>query len=168
MSVGWAGAGVVWVSVIAIFFIFGNPGNYGDRLFVIMKDQADISDVAKIKDRDERLTAAYEQLTEHANETQADLRNFFDTVGVEYTPYYLENAMEVRGGTLVRLYLMTRPEVDRVIPSPRLRAAPEDSPAPGYLTEVEGERAMEYLHDRRRQSVGRVQCARRRHCGRAV
>jgi subtilisin family serine protease len=31
--------------------------------------------------------------------------------------------MEVRGGTLIRLYLMTRPEVDRVIPSPRLRPA---------------------------------------------
>jgi len=33
--------------------------------------------------------------------------------------------MEIRGGTLVRLYLLTRPEVDRVIPSPRLRPAPE-------------------------------------------
>ncbi len=46
--------------------------------------------------------------------------------------------MEVRGGTLVRLYLMTRPEVDRVIPSPRLRAVPDDVPAPGDLSEVDG------------------------------
>jgi subtilisin family serine protease len=118
--------------VIAAFFIWGNPGNYGDRLFVILKDQADISDVASIKDRDERLTEAYTRLTEHANNTQADLRETFDTFGIAYTPYYLENAMEVQGGTLVRLFLMTRPEVDRVIPSPRLRAAPEDSPAPGF------------------------------------
>ncbi len=136
--VGWAGAGVVWVAVAAIFFAFGNPGNYGDRLFVIMKDQLDISDVAEIKDRNERLTAAYEELTAHANTTQADLRNFFDKAGIEYTPYYLENAMEVRGGTLVRLYLLTRPEVDRVLPSPKLRAVPEDSPAPGYLSDAEG------------------------------
>ena len=136
--VGWISAGATWLVVIALFFTFGNPGNYGDRLFVIMKDQADISNVAKIKDRDERLTAAYDQLTKHANETQAGLRSFFDSVGVEYTPYYLENAMEVHGGTLMRLYLMTRPEVDRVIPSPRLRAVPEDSPQPGYLTEVDG------------------------------
>ncbi len=137
-AVGWAGSGVTWLFVIALFFLFGNPGNYGDRLFVILKDQADISDVAAIKDRDERLHVAYEKLTEHANETQANLRNFFDSVGVMYTPYYLENAMEVRGGTLIRLYLMTRPEVDRVIPSPRLRAVPEDSPSLGYLTEVDG------------------------------
>ncbi len=27
------------------------------------------------------------------------------------TPYYLENAMEVQGGTFVRLFLLTRPEV---------------------------------------------------------
>lgn len=137
-AVGWAGAGVMWLFVIALFFIFGNPGNYGDRLFVILKDQADISDVANIKDRAERLTAAYQQLTEHAKNTQAGMRQFFDAVGVEYTPYYLQNAMEVQGGTLVRFYLMTRPEVERVIPSPRLRAAPEDSPQPGYLTAVDG------------------------------
>ena len=130
-AVGWAGAGVTWIFVVALFFLLGNPGNYGDRLFVILKDQADISKVAAIEDRDERLHVAYERLIEHANETQADLRKFFDNTGVEYTPYYLENAMEVRGGTLVRLYLMTRPEVDRVIPSPRLRAAPEDSPSLG-------------------------------------
>ncbi|MBI5825578.1 MAG: S8 family serine peptidase [Chloroflexi bacterium] len=137
-AVGWAGAGVMWLSVIAIFFIFGNPGNYGDRLFVILKDQAELSAVAEIEDRDTRLALAYEQLTEHANTTQAEMRKFFDAVGIEYTPYYLENAMEVRGGTLVRLYLLTRPEVERVIPSPRLRAAPEDSPSPGFESTVDG------------------------------
>ena len=137
-AIGWAGAGVTWIMVIALFFIFGNPGNYGDRLFVILKDQADISEVAKIKDRDEKLSAAYEQLTAHANSTQVGLRNFFDNVGIEYTPYYLENAMEVHGGTLTRLYLMTRPEVERVIPSPRLRAVPADESTLGSITEVDG------------------------------
>jgi subtilisin family serine protease len=138
-AVGWAGSGVVWIFVIALFFLFGHPGNYGDRLFVILKDQADISDVAKIKDRDERLNTAYKRLTNKANETQAGLRKFFDKAGVSYTPYYLENAMEVRGGTLVRLYLMTRSEVDRVLPSPRLRAVPPDSPVPGYTTNISGD-----------------------------
>ena len=137
-AIGWTGAGITWLVVITVFFMFGNPGNYSDRLFVILKDQADISDVTAIKDRDERLHVTFEKLTEHANKTQSELRSFFDSVGVEYTPYYLENAMEVRGGTLVRLYLMTRPEVDRVIPSPRLRAVPDDVPAPGGLPEVDG------------------------------
>jgi hypothetical protein len=131
-AVAWAGTSVVWMLVVATFFMLGHPGNYGDRLFVILKDQADLSAVAKIEDRNERLTAAYQTLTEHANATQTDLRRFFERTNIEYTPYYLENALEVRGGIFLKLYLESRPEVDRVIPSPRLRYAPEDSPQPGF------------------------------------
>jgi len=120
---GWVGAGVMWLIVIILFFTSGHRGFYGDRLFVIMKAQADLSDMRQIKDIDARRIAAYEEMTKLANETQVGLRDTFDSLGVKYTPYYLVNAIEVRGGTLVRLYLLTRPEVDRVIPSPRLRPA---------------------------------------------
>lgn len=130
--IGWTGAVLAWISLVAVFFLFGNPGNYGDRLFVILKTQADLSDLDSMTDLDARRTAAYETLVKTANIEQAGLRSVFDTTGVEYTPYYLQNSMEVQGGTLLRLFLLTRPEVDRVIPSPRLRAAPEDSPAPGF------------------------------------
>ncbi len=122
-ALGWVGAVAAWAIVLILFFADGHHGFYGDRLFVILKDQTDLSSVRQIKDIDERRTAAYQMLTQKANETQAGLRNTFDTFGVKYTPYYLVNALEVRGGTLVRLYLSARPEVDRVIPSPRLRPA---------------------------------------------
>jgi subtilisin family serine protease len=118
---GLVGALAAWIVVIILFFTTSNRGFYGDRLFVILKNQADLSDVSPIQDIDQRRTAAYQTLTEHANETQADLRNTFDSFGVDYTPYYLVNALEVHGGTLIRLFLLTRPEVDRVISSPRLR-----------------------------------------------
>ena len=125
------GALAAWAVVILLFFAYGHHGFYGDRLFVIMKDQADLSSVRQIQDIDQRRTTAYQMLTQHANETQAGLRHTFDTFGIKYTPYYLVNGMEVRGGTLVRLYLMTRPEVDRVLPSPRLRpGTPGQSIAP--------------------------------------
>ncbi|HSL42223.1 MAG TPA: S8 family serine peptidase [Anaerolineales bacterium] len=123
---GVVGALAAWVVLAILFFMNGNRGFHGDRLLIILKDQADISSVRQIEDIDERRTAAYRMLTQHANETQAVLRDTFDNFGVEYTPYYLVNAMEVRGGTLVRLYLLTRPEVDRVIPSPRLRPVDRD------------------------------------------
>lgn len=138
---GWVGAGAAWLVVIVLFFTNGSRGFYGDRLFVIMETQADLSDVRQIQNIDERRSAAYEELTRFANESQADLQGTFDSLGVDYTPYYLVNAMEVRGGTLVRLFLLARPEVDRVIPSPRLRPAQPvealvlnnlfDEPAPG-------------------------------------
>ena len=123
---GALGAIAAWVTLIILFLTTGNRGFYGDRLFVILSDQADLSGVSQIQDIDERRIAVYQTLTAHANETQADLRNTLNSVGVSYTPYYLVNAMEVRGGTLVRLFLSTRPEVDRVISSPRLRPAPQD------------------------------------------
>ena len=123
---GWIGAAGAWIVLLVLFFTTGHRGFYGDRLFVILKDQADLSNVSQIQDIDERRTTVYQTLTAHANETQADLRNMLDSVGVNYTPYYLVNALEVRGGTLIRLFLLTRPEVDRVISSPRLRPAPRN------------------------------------------
>lgn len=137
-AIGWVSAGIAWLVIIAVFFLFGNPVNYGDRLFIIFKSQTDISEIENIENRKERLTTAYQMLTEHANETQADLRNIFDRVGIKYTPYYLQNSMEVQGGTLMRLFLMTRTEVDRVIPSPRLRAVPEDYASAGTSFDVDG------------------------------
>lgn len=134
-----AGATALWIGILATHLLLGHRGFHGDRLFVIFKDQADISEVAQIPDREARLTTAYKQLTEHADKTQADLRTQFDRFGVKYTSYYLVNAMEVQGGALVRLYLISRPEVDRVIPSPRLRPIPPDSPTPGDVTGTSGE-----------------------------
>jgi subtilisin family serine protease len=120
---GLVGAVAAWAAVLILFFTTGNRGFYGDRLFVILNDQADISSVTQIEEIGERRTAAYQMLTEHASETQAGLREALDRVGVAYTPYYLVNALELSGGTLVRLFLLSRSEVDRVIPSPRLRPA---------------------------------------------
>ena len=123
---GWLGAAAAWFILILLFFTTGNRGFYGDRLFVILNDQADLSEISQIQDIDERRTTAYQTLTAHANETQAGLRSTLDSVGVAYTPYYLVNAIEVRGGTLIRLFLSAQSEVDRVISSPRLRPAPQD------------------------------------------
>jgi subtilisin family serine protease len=119
----WLGAGAAWLLVLVLFFAYGHRGFYGDRLFVVLKEQADLADVRALPDIDARRTAAYQQLTQLADESQAGLRRTFDTFGVKYTPYYLVNALEVRGGMLVRLYLLTRPEVDRILPSPKLRPA---------------------------------------------
>ncbi len=119
------GSIVTWGLAVFVYAFFGVHGSYGDRLFVILKDQADVSQAGQIKDRTQRLTFVYQTLTHEAESTQADLRQTLDHLGIHYTPFYLVNGMEVDGGALVRLYLLSRPEVDRVIPSPRLRAIPQ-------------------------------------------
>ncbi|MCL4266976.1 MAG: S8 family serine peptidase [Anaerolineae bacterium] len=135
-----------------LYFLAGQAGFYGDRLFVILKEQADVSAAVGMADYDGRRQFVYDTLTNHANETQADLRQSLDRLGVDYTPYYLVNAIEVRGGLLHRLWLSTRPEVDRIIPSPVLRPTHSDlgiptelgaapSAPPWNLTNIGAERA---------------------------
>lgn len=127
-----------WVLAMAIYVFFGLHGFYGDRLFVILKDQADLSQAARITNIVERRMFVYKTLTDKAVSTQTGIRQKLDRFGIHYTPYYLVNSVEVDGSTLVRLYLLTLPEVDRIIPSPRLRAIPEmNPPMSGDINSVE-------------------------------
>jgi subtilisin family serine protease len=129
---------LTWGLAVVVYGFFGLHGFYGDRLFVIFKDQADLSQAAQIKDLASRRTFVYKTLTDEATSTQAGLRQTLDRFGIHYTPYYLVNAMEVDGSALVRLYLLRRPEVDRIIPSPRLRAIPQlTPPMSGALSSVQ-------------------------------
>jgi len=112
----------------AIYVFVGQPGWHGERLYVVMADQADLSSAADIVDPMERRQYVYERLTDHANATQAGVRQALDAVGVNYRPYYLVNALEVDAGPFVRLWLAAQPEVDRVLLSPELRPLPEQPP----------------------------------------
>ena len=109
---------------LALYFFGGQPGFYGEKLFVVMRDQADLSQASTIADRTERLRFVHTTLTERANTSQASLRATLDRFGIAYRPYYLVNGLEVDGGPLVRAYLAALPEVDRVLDSPQLRPLP--------------------------------------------
>ena len=139
---------VLWVAVGVFYAVGGQPGFYGDRLFVVLKDQADVSAAAQMTDYDARRQVVYSTLVDHANASQADLRQSLDRFGVSYTPYYLVNAVEVDGGLLARLLLATRSDVDRILPSPRLRPLPE-APAAGT-----GEATLPPDHDWNLTGIG--------------
>jgi subtilisin family serine protease len=111
-----------------VFALAGRPGFYGERLFVILKDQADLSQALNQKDYPSRRAFVYHALVTQADSTQAPLRQALTRFGIPYTPYYLVNGLEVQGGPIVRAWLMTRPEVDRVLDSPVLRPLPAKIP----------------------------------------
>lgn len=115
---------VLWLAAAVLFFTVGQPGFYGERLFVILREQADISAAPTIADDTARRQWVYDTLTAHADRTQAGLRQTLERFYVGYTPYYLVNALEVRGGPLLRWWLARRPEVERVLDSPVLRPLP--------------------------------------------
>src|SRR5690606_15240073 len=93
----WALALFLWAGGFALYLLAGQPGFYGDRLFVILKEQADLSTAAGMEDYDQRRLYVYQELTTHADTTQADLRQSLQRLRIGYTPYYLVNALEVRG-----------------------------------------------------------------------
>jgi subtilisin family serine protease len=120
---------VLWIGLVILFFTVGRPGFYGERLFVILKGQADVSNAAQIQDYNQRRETVYRSLTSFADNSQSDLRKSLNRLGIHYKPYYLDNALEVEGGPLVRIWLQSRPEVDRVLESPHLRPLPAKLPS---------------------------------------
>ncbi|MEW5988058.1 MAG: S8 family serine peptidase [Chloroflexota bacterium] len=120
---------VAWLLAGVLYLRAGQPGFYGERLFVILKEQADLSAAATISNVDGRRQVVYQTLVKQAETNQAALRTDLERLGLDYTPYYLVNAIEVEGGLAMRLWLSRRPEVDRVLDSPRLRPLPEPIPS---------------------------------------
>jgi subtilisin family serine protease len=128
LAVGAAGA--VAIAGAAVYLGPGQPGLHGDRLFVVMADQTDLSGLPTgtgQAGRDARAREVYRRLVAHAEADQADLRADLDRRGLSYTPYYLVNGVEVAAGPAVRAWLSGREDVDRVLRTQRLRPLP----APG-------------------------------------
>jgi hypothetical protein len=112
----------------------GHPGMYGDTLFVVLKTQADLSDIAFLTDVQSRRVEAYRRLVATADSTQAALRRDLTNLYLPFTPFYLVNGLEVAGDPAIRAWLSSRPEVDRVLLNPRLRPIPVPaSPLTGRL-----------------------------------
>lgn len=109
---------------LALYLLVGQPGLHGDRLFVILKDQADVSSASQIEDYNQRRQFVYDTLTDHATTSQSRVRRMLDLSLTNYTPYYLVNGLEVRGGIFHRLLLSVHPDVDRILASPVLRPLP--------------------------------------------
>jgi subtilisin family serine protease len=126
-----AAAGVVALAAVGVYARLGQPGLHGERLFVVMAGQADLSGLPAgtgQAGRDARAAEVYRRLVAHAEAGQADLRAELDRLQLPYTPYYLVNAIEVAGaGPELRVWLSGRADVDRVLVSQRLRPLP----APG-------------------------------------
>jgi len=131
---------VVAVGAGAFYALAGQPGFYGDQLFVVLKDQASLEGLPTTtglgEGRDRRVEAVYRRLVDHANQSQTPLRRDLDRLHLKYTPYYLVNAILVSGGPEVRAWLQTRSDVDRVLLDQRLRPLPRPlSVSRGDITE---------------------------------
>ncbi|MEU7843207.1 S8 family serine peptidase [Micromonospora sp. NPDC049114] len=121
-------AAVLLVTVGVVDVGPGQPGLYGERLLVVLREQADLSGIPAgapgQAGRDARAAEVYRLLVTTADRSQADLRRTASRLRLDPVPYYLVNAVEVDGGPAVRAWLARRPEVARVLVSQRLRPLP--------------------------------------------
>jgi hypothetical protein len=127
----WIPAGLALVLLaggVSVYATVGHPGFYGDRLFVVMSEQADLSGLSAIADVDQRRAATYRRLVETAQRSQAGLRHELDQLHIGYTPYYLVNGILVDAGPALRPLLSRRSDVDRVLYDQRLRPLPAPAP----------------------------------------
>ncbi len=116
---------------VTVYFGTGQPGFFGERLFVVLKDQATV-ELIRPPHGEPKAPYVYSRLTAFTSERQASLTSALARLRVPYRSYYLQNAIEVDAGPLTRWWLQGRPDVDRVLPSPRLRPLSETpTPAAG-------------------------------------
>jgi hypothetical protein len=107
-----------------VYVGLGQPGLHGERLFVVMSRQSDLTGVESIVDRGQRLRETYRRLVDTAEDTQRPIRRDLKSLHVGFRPYYLVNGLEVDGGPAVRAWLARRHDVDRVLLNPTLRPLP--------------------------------------------
>jgi subtilisin family serine protease len=93
----------------------------------VLTQQADLTGLDAITERDERLRQTYRRLVDTAERTQAGLRADLRRYRIEFRPYYLVNGLEVDGGPVLRAWLARRSDVDMVLTNPVLRPLPADA-----------------------------------------
>ncbi|MEI8131920.1 MAG: S8 family serine peptidase [Leptolinea sp.] len=111
----------IWVAILVVYFFIGQPGFFGEKTFVILKSQADLSSERAITDPIIRRNAVYQSLVKNANSSQKELRTWLNSKNISYKSYYLVNAVELEADPILRGQLAVRSDVDRVLDSPILR-----------------------------------------------
>ncbi len=107
---------------------------------VLLREQADLSASAGIPDRAERRRFVYETLREHAEKSQASLRERLRRAGLRYHPHFLVNMIEVEGDRAMALELAARADVSRVAAN---RAAALSRPGPSRVSRPRSAAAVE-------------------------
>lgn len=121
--------GVSIITVAMVYMIWGQLGFHGEKLFVILRSQADLSPVSEIADYSVRRQTVYHELTSLAETTQVSIKQKLEKYHIRFKSYYLVNGLEVDGGPIVKLFLQKDPNVDRVLDDPQLRPLPQPTSA---------------------------------------
>ena len=90
---------------------------------VILRGHADLEDAAALGGKRERGTYVYETLSTLAEATQKPLRATLDKLGAAYQPFWVVNALWVRGDLDLIQQIAQRTDVAQIVANPRLQMA---------------------------------------------
>ncbi len=96
------------------------------EFLVFLSTQADLSAAKALATRSQKGWYVYRSLTSLANQTQGSLTAELDRLGVEYRPYWVVNAIWVRGSASLVQTMAQRPDVAHVYANPTVAMALPD------------------------------------------
>jgi subtilisin family serine protease len=112
--------------------LLATAGDAPVEFLIVLEEQADLSGVAELRDKNDRGRAIYEVMTATALRTQAPLRAMLDARGILYRPYWVSNMLWARGGAGLIQELATRNDVRYVYANQPFRVElPAPSPTQG-------------------------------------
>jgi len=121
---------VCWSIWGGTYVLAGNPGFTNDGFLIVFDEQADLSAVAAIADRQARIQSVRQLLIDSAQHTQEPVRSELDRLGVPYRPYYIINMIRVADHRALRGHFAGWPGVAAVIVNPNVRDYPHRAPQP--------------------------------------
>lgn len=94
---------------------------------IFLAEQADVSAAYEMKDQDARGWFVYNTLTKHAERTQADIKSFLTSHGVEYRSFWAANMIVAEVDRSLAEQLALRRDVARVDSNRKVRWIEDDS-----------------------------------------
>src|SRR5450759_249875 len=91
------------------------------EFFVVLADQADLSQAAALQTKAEKGRYVYNSLLAKSQTTQGPILQWLRERGLEHRPFYIINAILVKGSREVAAALAARPDVARVEGNPQIQ-----------------------------------------------
>jgi uncharacterized repeat protein (TIGR01451 family) len=100
------------------------------EFIVTLREQADLSGAAQLQTKLEKSESVYRQLTETAARTQPALLKALQAAGVPFKPFYIVNAIWVKGDAALVQQIASRPDVAHIYANPSVQMT-LPTPEPG-------------------------------------
>jgi serine protease AprX len=106
-------------------------GGQQAEFMVVLADQADLSRAATLPAKSEKERFVYDTLWNKSQTTQGPILQWLRERGIEHRPFYIVNAVLVKGSREIAETLAARPDVARVEGNPQIKnSLPQPEPAP--------------------------------------